>query len=138
MRIVLDTNALISTLSRKLNFQVILNSLILQKYDLYITNEILLEYEEKLSKFFDTVHYQRLLELFDILPNVKKIKTYYNFALIIEDPSDNKFVNCAFCCNADYIVTNDKHFDVLKIKRTDNPEINVVSIERFSEILRKL
>jgi len=53
LRIVLDTNVLISILSRKLNFNEILMSLKDDKFDLFLTNEILLEYEEKIISFYN-------------------------------------------------------------------------------------
>jgi predicted nucleic acid-binding protein len=56
--------------------------------------------------------------------------------LINADKTDNKFVDCAFACNADYIVTNDKHFNVLK--SVEYPKINILSIEKFAEILKTL
>jgi len=34
--------------------------------------------------------------------------------LIESDHDDDKFVDCAFAANATYIVSDDKHFDVLK------------------------
>ena len=35
------------------------------------------------------------------------------FNLITSDPDDNKFVDCAICGQAEYLVSNDKHFKVL-------------------------
>jgi rRNA-processing protein FCF1 len=53
MRIVLDTNALISSLSERLNFDIISDSLVNGGYELFLTNDILLEYETKITDFFD-------------------------------------------------------------------------------------
>lgn len=136
LRIVLDTNALISILSRKLSLDHILIALKNGEFSLYVTTEILLEYQEKIIQFYDENLLNGLIYLFEILPNVNQIKTYYNLALISIDPSDNKFVDCAFACNATYIVTNDKHFNILK--DVDYPKINVITIEEFSTVLKKL
>ena len=129
LKIVLDTNALISMLSRRLNFTNIFKALTKGKYELYITNDILLEYDEKINQFFDKEIVLNLLEVFDLLPNIHKIDIYYHMNLINIDPSDNKFVDCAFACNADYIVTNDKHFNILK--NVKYPKISIISIEKF-------
>ncbi len=134
LNIVLDTNALISILSRKLNFQDVLLALKNGKFNLFITNEILLEYEELIKQFYDNSQFDRVLFLFELLPNVHKIQVYFNMNLIINDNSDNKFVDCAFCCNADYIVTNDKHFNILKT--IEHPKIKVLSIEEFAKVLK--
>ena len=134
LKIVLDTNALISILSRRLNFHSILISLKDDNFDLFITNEILLEYEEKIIRFYGEKQLTSIIYLFELLQNVHKISTYFNMSLIKTDESDNKFVDCAFACNADYIVTNDKHFNILK--NIEYPKINTISIEEFSELLK--
>ncbi len=48
LKIVLDTNAIISALGRKSPYKVVINKLLEDKYDLFVTTEILLEYEEKI------------------------------------------------------------------------------------------
>jgi predicted nucleic acid-binding protein len=49
------------------------------------------------------------------------------------DPDDNKFSDCAIAAGANYLVTEDKHFDVLK--EIGFPQINVVSLDEFRHIL---
>ncbi len=131
--IVLDTNVVISMLSRKLNFQNILFSLIDGDYNLFVTTEIILEYEEKINSFFNKNQTDTFMRLIDTLPNVHKIQSYYQLNIITADPSDNKFVDCAFSCNAEYIVTNDKHFNILK--KIDFPKIRIITIEDFLKII---
>jgi predicted nucleic acid-binding protein len=53
----------------------------------------------------------------------------FRFNLITADPDDNKFVDCAIVANADYIVSQDNHFNVLK--KIDFPKLNVIRIEEF-------
>jgi len=52
------------------------------------------------------------------------------FHLIEADPDDNKFVDCAICGNAELIVTNDVHFNILK--NIDFPIVDVKSIQEFT------
>ena len=47
----------------------------------------------------------------------------FRFNLIAVDPDDNKFVDCAIVTNAEYIVSQDKHFNILK--KIDFPKVNV-------------
>lgn len=54
--------------------------------------------------------------------------------LIPNDPDDNKFVDTAFACNAHFIVTNDRHFNVLK--NIEFPKITVIKVEEFVELLQ--
>ncbi|MEO8149610.1 MAG: PIN domain-containing protein [Bacteroidia bacterium] len=56
-------------------------------------------------------------------------------SMIAKDMDDNKFVDCAFAANADYLVSNDKVFKVLKT--VEFPKINVLSIEEFIELINK-
>ena len=55
--------------------------------------------------------------------------------LIEQDKDDNKFVDCAIASNAEYIVTNDKHFDILKA--ISWPQISVVALQEFAEQLKR-
>lgn len=54
--------------------------------------------------------------------------------LIQADPDDNKFVDCAFAANATYIVSNDRHFDVLS--KIDFPKIQVLKLIEFLQTLK--
>ena len=53
----------------------------------------------------------------------------FHFGLIIADTDDNKFVDCAIAADAEYIVTNDKHFDVLK--DISWPKLSVIRLKDF-------
>jgi predicted nucleic acid-binding protein len=56
--------------------------------------------------------------------------------LITEDPDDNKFVDCAFAANAEYLVSDDKHFKILD--RIPFPQINLLKMEEFLPIVSTL
>ena len=49
------------------------------------------------------------------------------------DKDDNKFADCAIAGNADYLVTNDSHFNVLKT--IGFPKITIITIDEFLAIL---
>jgi len=61
--------------------------------------------------------------------NVKKIEPYFDLHLIRNDIDDNKFVNCAFAGNVHFLVSNDKHFNILKI--TPFPKIPLLSSKPY-------
>ncbi|HRW09289.1 MAG TPA: PIN domain-containing protein [Caldilineaceae bacterium] len=69
-----------------------------------------------------------------LLPNVAKIEVFYHWFLIASDADDNKFVDCAVAANAEFIVTTDKHFDVLA--KIDFPRVNVVTLHQFPTLLK--
>ncbi len=57
LRIVLDTNVILSSLSFRSKYRHIIDELMNGTYDIFVTTEILLEYEEKINQF---LHLQRL------------------------------------------------------------------------------
>jgi predicted nucleic acid-binding protein len=67
------------------------------------------------------------------MKNVVFAHPAFRFNLIAADPDDNKFVDCAIVANADYIVSQDKHFDILK--KIDFPKVNIIRIEEFARIV---
>ena len=98
--------------------------------------EMLQEYEELLLRFYSSEVTFSTLEMLLKSPNIIQTIPYYRWNLIYGDPDDNKFVDCAINVNADYIVTNDKHFNVLK--SIPFPPIKIIDIEAFKDILMLL
>ncbi len=47
--------------------------------------------------------------------------------------ANRKFVNCAFAANVHYLVSNDRHFNILKT--TGFPKINLLKIDEFMAVL---
>lgn len=132
----LDTNAVLSSVSRRSPYRAILTKLFDGKYELFITNDILLEYEEKISQNFDPDTAELNIGAILLLPNVVKIETHYRLKLIYPDLDDNKFADCAFAANAHFLVTNDRDFRILKSLQF--PKFNVVRIEEFLKVVESL
>lgn len=110
LKVVLDTNVVLRCISRRSAFAAVFEKLFDGKFELCISNEILLEYEEKISTIFSKDTAELFVGALTTLPNAKKIDVYYQLQLISTDNDDNKFVDCAFTGNVHYLVTNDKHF----------------------------
>ncbi len=72
LKIVLDTNALLRYISRRSQFAVILDKLYDNAYELYISNDIQLEYEEKITDIFSEETAELITGAFSLLHNVKK------------------------------------------------------------------
>ncbi|MFA5804639.1 MAG: putative toxin-antitoxin system toxin component, PIN family [Melioribacteraceae bacterium] len=130
IKVVLDTNVLLVSISSKSKYHWIYDKLVDDEYDLFITNEILLEYEEIISQKYNSSIARDVIKSLLILPNVYKASIYYKWNLIAEDTDDNKFVDCAINSNSHLLVTNDKHFQVLK--NIDFPKIEVTNINDFA------
>lgn len=134
MNIVLDTNCLLMSLSRRSAYYPVWHDFVDGKYTLCVTNEILAEYEEILTQKVGSEIASNVITAILDLPNTKMVQVYYHLRLITADPDDDKFVDCAFKANARYIVTEDHHYDILK--QTSFPFIDVVGIDEFIKVLR--
>ena len=133
MKIVLDTNCLLHSVPHKSEYHCILKSLQQGRYVLCCSNDILLEYEELLTRFYSESLANHILNFIFNSVNTLLITPFYLWNLIPSDPDDNKFVNCALNASADYIITNDKHFNVLK--SVYFPHIKVISLEDLKNLL---
>ena len=129
MNVVLDTNCLLMSLSRRSQYYTIWRSLVRGEYVLCYSNEILIEYEEILTQKMGPRIASNIISAILNLPNTLQIQVYFNLRLIEQDPDDDKFVDCAFKSNARFIVTQDHHYDILRT--ISFPKINVIDIDDF-------
>lgn len=134
MIIVIDTNVLLVSVSRKSNHNWLYNSLLQNKFDFAITADILHEYEEQLSIHWNSSVAEKVVNSLTERPNAIYTSIFYKLNIITDDPDDNKFIDCAFAANASYIVTDDKHFNILK--KINFPKIQPVSVEEFKQIIK--
>ncbi len=66
-----------------------------------------------------------------VSPYVEKTDIFFRFNLIEKDSTDNKFVDCAISADADCIISNDKHFQILKT--ITFPKVNVLTLNEFEK-----
>jgi uncharacterized protein len=136
MRVVLDTNILLVSVSIRSKYHWVYRSLLDQKYEIAVSNSILNEYEEKIGEHWHPDVAKDVIRALLELPNVIPTLISFEFGLIVQDPDDNKFVDCVVASNADYLVSNDKDFSVLK--SISFPQVRVLSISEFKEIIDRL
>lgn len=132
LRVVLDTNVVLNALSPKLPYRDILRNLLSGKYELCVSTEILLEYEEKIAEFYNHTTATLLLDTFSMSNHVYKKEVFFRFN-VIADLDDNKFLDCTFASNAHYLVSDDRAFRVLK--NLDFPKIEVLTLDEFCKVL---
>ena len=135
MKIVLDTNCLIQSISTKSPYHSVWLSFEKGDNTLCVSNEIIEEYEEILERLTDSTTSELVIRTIVNSPYVEFITPYFHFNLITADPDDNKFVDCAITANARYIVSNDKHYNILK--QIPYPTIDVISIKEFAKLIQK-
>lgn len=121
MRIVVDTNVLISGVFFGGYPRQILNEIVENKLTACATAEIIDEYEEIVQEMIDRkqghLNYQLLTPLVHALEVVEPI-THVEMS---RDPDDDKFLGCAKDAKALYIVSGDK--DLLVLEKFEDVEI---------------
>jgi len=129
MKIVIDTNVLISGVFFGGFPRKILSAVIGQEITACATAEIINEYEEivqemisKKQGYINTAILSPLIKVMEIIEPVTRVE-------ICRDPDDNKFLECAKDSHALYIVSGDK--DLLVIERYEN--VQIVTAKDFCE-----
>ncbi len=129
MKIVLDTNILIASLGKKSPYRKIFDSFINGNFDLLLSNDVLLEYLEIIQDKTNAVVAENIIMSILSADNIKLQEIFFRWSLIEHDKDDNKFADLAVAGNADFLVSNDSHFNVIKL--IEFPPIHVVSGEEF-------
>jgi len=132
-KIVLDTNCLIASLSRSGQYYPVWKGLQTGKYILCVSTDILEEYAEIITEKMSVNVATNVIHLLLESEFVELVNPYFSLHLIEADHDDNKFVDCAFAANATYIVSDDKHFDVLK--DIAFPRLLVLKLKEFLGLL---
>lgn len=134
-RIVIDTNTLVQIVSPKSCYREIYDSFFDGRNTLCVSTEILEEYEEILYRLTNKEVAANIIDAIVNNPYTLEVQPFYKFNLIQQDPDDNKFVDCSIVSHARYLVTEDKHFRVLK--DIPFPSVHVIGIDDFLNEIRK-
>ncbi len=129
--VVIDTNCLLQIIARKSPYRPIWDAFLKGRYELCVSNEILDEYQEILGQQITPTIAENIVLLILNQENVRLVDPHFRMDLITADPDDNKFVDCAFAAGADYLVSEDSHFNVLR--KTPFPLLNLVTLDEFMQ-----
>ncbi|MHC1743988.1 MAG: putative toxin-antitoxin system toxin component, PIN family [Syntrophobacteraceae bacterium] len=122
IKVVIDTNVLVSALLKPDSIPELILSLILEnRLVLCLTDPIVAEYEEVFARAkFKKLNRQKVENLIGRLKEQAlwvEPKIVFNVTKL--DPEDNKFLECALAGQADFLVTgNTKHFPPRGFKKT--------------------
>jgi len=133
MTVVLDCNIIVMCLTSRSDYHRIYQALIRGDFHLAVSDEIVLEYEEVIERKYRLSTARAFVLLLRELPNVLHVPVYFNWRLIQADNDDNKYVDCAIAAQAEFIVTEDKHFQILK--QIPFPKVATLSIDEFMDNL---
>ncbi len=128
-RLVLDTNCLIQIVSPRSKYHSLWESFVQGENTLCVSNEIIEEYMEIMRHLMGLDVAEYVVKTILNSSFTVMITPFYSFNLIEADKDDNKFVDCAIAAGAKCIVTNDRHYDVLK--SIPFPRVDVVSLIEF-------
>ena len=131
--VVIDTNCLLQMISRHSPYFTLWQAFDEGGYFLCVSNEIIHEYHEVVGRLANAFVADNVVDFILHHPNCMMFNPQYRFQLITQDPDDNKFVDCAIIANADYIVTEDAHFNVLK--SIPFPKVRIKRLHEFYEEL---
>ena len=130
IRVLPDTNIIISSVFWRGNPYEVVRRGILGGYKLVISAEILDEVVDKLRNKFQFPE-ESIQELIDILMTYCHIVEVTSKFDVVRDKKDNKIIECAFDGKVDYIVTGDPDLLVLKNFRG----IKIVKAKEFLEMI---
>ncbi len=108
MRVVLDTNIILVSVSERSPFHWIMTELEKGTFHICITSDILNEYAEVIEEHMSFATAENAIGTILQLPNHLMVEKFFFWQMVEKDPDDNKFVDCAISCNADFIVSEDR------------------------------
>lgn len=133
MRILIDTNIIISGLFFHGLPNLLLSELDFEKFNICVNDEIISEYREQIYKKIVNPKYKLNRELNEkFFDNLQSFEIKSNLK-VSRDPKDDKFINCAIDAKAIYIVSGDN--DLLTIKNFAGIEI-VTAREFYDKYLK--
>ena len=135
MKIVIDTNVLISAAFFGGVPKKVIDLVTAKNVAAYVNKEILTEYTVTATKMITKKNARINKNLFDRFIDTINVVESVAVVNVCRDPDDNKFIACAVDAKAIYIVNGDK--DLLTVKNYDAIEI-VTAAEFYERYLSQL
>jgi predicted nucleic acid-binding protein len=101
---------------------------------LVVSNDILLEYHEKIAEKTSPEIAENVIKLILSLDNCTLQTTFFEWGLMHNDEDDNKYVDCALVASADHLISEDRHFNILK--SVEFPKLSVMRADDFLELVK--
>ena len=129
--VVLDANVFISAIFWEGKSYTLVKKAISQDIIVFISNYIIEEIRRVLARDFN-LEKQEVDDILNaLLYFTHLIEPKESVTFIKDDPKDDKILDCAIACNAEFIVSQDNH--LLNLKNFKN--IKIVSPEEFLKTL---
>lgn len=126
MRVVLDTNVLVSgtywqgdsfkiiQMVENCELELVISEEIIKEYARVVASEEIIEKTDPNNRLLLFAATQKIIQNSTFVEPKTKLK-------VVEDPEDDKIIEAAVTGSAEFIITNDRH--LLKIRRYENTEI---------------
>ena len=118
MTVVLDTNVVLQARCPLHPYNAIILALADGRFTLAASTAIFLEYEEIVTQRTGAERWRIFAAVLEasaaVHGNIRHVEPSFHFHLITADPDDDKFADCAIAAEADFIITEDTHFEVLR------------------------
>ncbi len=136
MRVVFDTNVLISALITTGKPKELFQQAVRGHIQLVISKNILEEFSQiskdpRIRKYASEEDVIAFLRIIDKVAKITKVKSKFN--VVKEDPDDDMVVRTAFDGNANYIVSGDKHLLSLGAYRG----IRIINVDEMLTLLKE-
>jgi predicted nucleic acid-binding protein len=118
MLVCIDTNAVLGMFGRAAPLLALRHGLLAGKFRWALSNDILLEYQEIAAREMGAGGVERMLRFIELAGQARgailRVAPAFRFHLIADDADDDKFADCAIAAEADFIITEDRHFEALR------------------------
>jgi len=133
LQVVLDTNVLLSAILFGGRPRQVLESAIEGGIRLYISEPIIAELEGLLRRpkfHFNSRLIQNIIS--ELIGIAEWVEPQSTIRVVVEDPADNRILECAIEAKAQYLVTGDNH--LLRLK--EYGEITIVNPDQFIALIQ--
>ncbi len=114
MIVCIDTNVVLGMFTAGHEHRAIFDAWFDGRLQWAVSTEILLEYEEIMQRQASRQKAEKMKAIIGLvderLGNMIRVETSFRFHLILTDPDDDKFADCAIAAHADFVITDDHHF----------------------------
>lgn len=139
MKVVLDTNIIVSAILSPAGIRSqVIGAWHNQQFELVVSEPILAEYQQALNyREVASRHNLDPTQVTEIIADLRQFATVVEptekLNIILEDPDDDKFLECAVAGGADYIISADPHLLNLEEYRG----MQILSPSEFLALLRQ-
>ncbi len=132
MRVVVDTNVLVSAILRGRTPREVIQFIIdTPDYDWMVSTEILREYKEVLSRSKFKLTQEVIEEWWFVLDTVTRLVEVNDVVDFPRDRKDAKFLACAGATDADFLLTGDRDFT----EAENLGKTRIISVSLFKQLL---